>query len=218
MISGVRSDLAVKLFGDDLDVLKAKAAEIERVLKTIAGNADVSAEQITGQPVLQIKVKQETLARYGLPARAVLDLVESVGSKPLGEVVEGQFRFPLVVRLPERWRQQPEGIGSILIATPAGERIPLSAAGQRRSGPRAVHDHPRMGPAAHRRHVQRPRPRPGQLRGRGPAARSSARCNCRRAATTSSGADSSRTYSAPGTRLLIVVPLGVRPDLRACCT
>jgi cobalt-zinc-cadmium resistance protein CzcA len=126
MISGVRSDLAVKIFGDDLDVLKAKAAEVERVLKTIDGNADVSPEQITGQPVLQVKVKPEELARCGLTARAVLDLVELVGSKPLGEVVEGQLRFPLVVRLPERWRNSPESIGALLVATPAGERIPLS--------------------------------------------------------------------------------------------
>jgi cobalt-zinc-cadmium resistance protein CzcA len=126
MISGVRSDLAVKIFGDDLEVLKSKAAEVERVLKAIAGNADVSAEQITGQPILQVKVRQEELARYGLTAKAVLDLVESVGSKPLGEVVEGQLRFPLVVHLPERWRTSPETIGSMLVAAPSGERIPLS--------------------------------------------------------------------------------------------
>ncbi len=126
MISGVRSDLAVKVFGDDLELLRAKAAEVERVLKSIDGNADVSAEQITGQPVLQVKVKQEELARYGVTARAVLDLVESVGSKPLGEVVEGQLRFPLVVRLPERCRKSPEAVGALLIATPSGERIPLS--------------------------------------------------------------------------------------------
>jgi Cu/Ag efflux pump CusA len=126
MISGVRSDLAVKVFGDDLEVLKGRAAEVEKVLKTIDGNADVSVEQVTGQPVLQVKVNQEEIARYGLTAKAVLDLVESVGSKPLGGVVEGQLRFPLVVRLPERWRAGPEAIEALLIAAPSGERIPLS--------------------------------------------------------------------------------------------
>lgn len=126
MISGVRSDLGVKLFGDDFDVLVAKAREIEAVLKSIDGSADVSTEQITGQPVLQIKIKQEEIARYGIPASRVLDLVESIGSKPLGEVVEGQFRFPLVVRLPENHRASPEAIGAMLVATPSGERIPLS--------------------------------------------------------------------------------------------
>jgi cobalt-zinc-cadmium resistance protein CzcA len=126
MISGVRADLAVKVFGDDLEVLRGKAAEVERVLSAIPGASDVSVEQVTGQPVLQVKVRQEELARYGVSARAVLDLVESVGSKPLGDVVQGAYRFPLVVRLPERWRSSPETVGAMLVATPAGESIPLS--------------------------------------------------------------------------------------------
>src|SRR4029078_9945922 len=71
MISGVRSDLGIKLFGDDFEVLVARAAEIEAVLKTIDGNADVAVEQVTGQPVLQIQVKQDEIARYGVPAKAV---------------------------------------------------------------------------------------------------------------------------------------------------
>jgi len=126
MISGSRLDVAVKLFGDDFDLLVAKGQEIERVLKSIDGSANVSLEQVTGQPVLQIKIDQDEIARYGVPAQAVLDLVESIGSKPLGEIVEGQLRFPLVVRLPDTLRASPEAIGAMLIATPAGERIPLA--------------------------------------------------------------------------------------------
>jgi cobalt-zinc-cadmium resistance protein CzcA len=126
MVSGVRSDVAVKVFGDDLETLKAKAAEVEGVLKSVPGGADVSVEQVTGQPVLEITVDQEEIARYGLPAKAVLDLVESVGGKPLGEVVEGQLHFPLAVRLPDRWRGGPEAVGALLIAAPSGERVPLS--------------------------------------------------------------------------------------------
>jgi len=126
MISGVRSDLAVKLFGDDFDVLVAKAEEIERVLKSISGSADVNVEQVTGQPVLQITVKQDEIARYGVSARQVLDLVESLGSLELGEVFEGQLRFPLVVRLPERLRAGPEAIGAIQVTTASGQRIPLA--------------------------------------------------------------------------------------------
>jgi cobalt-zinc-cadmium resistance protein CzcA len=76
--------------------------------------------------VLQIKVDQEQLARYGIPAKVVLDVIESIGSKPLGEVIEGQLRFPLIVRLPEHMRQCAEAIGSILIPTAAGERLPLA--------------------------------------------------------------------------------------------
>lgn len=126
MVSGVRSDVAVKLYGDDLDVLAAKARDIESILKQIPGAADVTADQVTGQPVLQIKVNQAELARYGVPAKAVLDVVESLGSKPLGEIIEGQLRFPLVVRLPEQYRHGTEHIGTILIPTASGERLPLS--------------------------------------------------------------------------------------------
>lgn len=126
MISGSRLDVAVKVFGDDLTVLRTKAGDIVQVLESIKGSSEVSAEQVTGQPVLQIRINQEQIARYGVPAKAVLDLAESLGTKPLGEVVEGQLRFPLVVRLPERLRASPEAVGSILVATPSGERLPLS--------------------------------------------------------------------------------------------
>ena len=125
MISGVRADLAVKIYGDDFDVLVEKGREVEATLRAIPGAVDVSTEQITGQPVLQIQVDQEQLARYGVQARAVLDLIEAIGSKPLGEVVEGQLRFPLVVRLPEDLRRSPETIGALVVAGPRGERIPL---------------------------------------------------------------------------------------------
>lgn len=126
MISGVRSDVGVKLFGDDFDVLVPKAAEIEQVLRSIDGNSDVTTEQVTGQPVLQVKINQEEIAKYGISAQDVLDLVESMGSMPLGEVVEGQLRFPLIVRLPEQYRDSPEAAETIMIPTASGERIPLA--------------------------------------------------------------------------------------------
>ena len=126
MLAGTRSDLSVKLFGDDLQVLKSKAEEIEQVLKGIPGVADLNVEQVTGQPVLQAKILQDQIARYGIPARAVLDVVESIGSKPVGEVVDGQFRFPLILRLPDAWRNSPESVGSIQLPAATGERIPLS--------------------------------------------------------------------------------------------
>jgi cobalt-zinc-cadmium resistance protein CzcA len=126
MISGVRSDVGIKLFGDDFATLTATGRDIEAVLKSIPGCADSSTEQITGQPVLQIRVRQEQLARYGIPAKAVMDLVESIGSKSLGEIVEGQLRFPLVIRLPEKFRESPDAIGSIQVNTAAGEQVPLS--------------------------------------------------------------------------------------------
>jgi cobalt-zinc-cadmium resistance protein CzcA len=126
MISGVRSDIAAILYGDDFDVLVGKAREVERVLKSIDGNADVAVEQVTGQPVLEIRVRQDEIARYGVPAETVLNVVESLGTMHVGEVFEGQLRFPLVVRLPEAARANPEIIGTIPIATTSGEQIPLS--------------------------------------------------------------------------------------------
>jgi cobalt-zinc-cadmium resistance protein CzcA len=131
MVSGVRADLAVKLFGDDLKVLKARAHEVEQVLKSIPGAADVNVEQVTGQPVLQVRLRQGELARYGVPGKVVLDLVESLGSLRLGEVVEGPYRFPLVVRLPEAYRggagprAAQRAIAALPVATAKGERIPL---------------------------------------------------------------------------------------------
>jgi cobalt-zinc-cadmium resistance protein CzcA len=125
MTSGVRADVGVKLYGDDYDVLVAKAKEVEAVLRDVPGVADLAVEQVTGQPVLQVRIRQAEIARYGIPAQAVLDRVESIGGKPVGEVVEGQLRFPLTVSLPDRHRASPEAIGAMLIAAPSGELVPL---------------------------------------------------------------------------------------------
>jgi multidrug efflux pump subunit AcrB len=125
--------LAIKRFGDGIKTLQAKAGEIEKVLNSIEGNADVSVEPLTGLPLLQVKIKQDEIARHGVPAKAVLDLVESLGSMRVGEIVEGQFRFPLVIRLPEKYRGtvQTDGdakklIEEIPVITAKGERLPLS--------------------------------------------------------------------------------------------
>jgi cobalt-zinc-cadmium resistance protein CzcA len=126
MTSGVKAQVAVKLFGDDFEKLKDTADRIAAVLRRVPNSADVAVEQITGLSVLQVQVKQEALARYNVPARAVLDVVESIGGKPLGEVIEGQLRFPLVVRLPEYVRSNPETLGQLTLITLSGERLPLS--------------------------------------------------------------------------------------------
>lgn len=140
MISGVRTDVAAVLYGDDFEVLVKKAREVERVLSSIDGSADVSTEQVTGQPVLEIRVKQDEIARYGVPARTVMNVVEALGTLHVGEVFEGQLRFPLVIRLPDKARVNPRVIGTIPIATPAGEQIPLSrlASIEVREGPSTI--------------------------------------------------------------------------------
>jgi cobalt-zinc-cadmium resistance protein CzcA len=125
MVSGVRADIAVKVFGTDLESLVKKAGEVAQVLKNVRGGVDVAVEQVSGQPILKIAVKQDEVARYGISAQAVLDIVESVGGKAVGQIVEGQLRFPIVVRLPERMRDGPESIGDIAVRGPAGESVPL---------------------------------------------------------------------------------------------
>ena len=124
MIAGVRGDLGIKLFGDDLDILKAKAREIERAVRGLPGAADVTVEQVTGQPVLEITVDRDAVGRYGIPARNVLDLVEALGVLKAGEVREGQRRFDLGIRLDDEFRNV-ETVGTLLVDGPAGERIPL---------------------------------------------------------------------------------------------
>jgi len=125
MVAGIRTDLGVKVFGDDLDLLREKATEISDILEDTQGAADVYVEQITGQPVVEVRVDQDAIARYGVPAQHVLEVVESVGGKTVGEVREDQRRFELVVRMPEEFRRDPAVLGNVLIPTAAGERIPL---------------------------------------------------------------------------------------------
>ena len=126
MISGVRSDVAAILYGDDLDLMVAKASEVERALRSIRGAEEVKVEQVSGQPLLQIRVKQDEIARYGISASTIMNIVRALGTHNVGEVYEGQLRFPLVIRLPEKARANPDAIRKILVATPSGERIPLS--------------------------------------------------------------------------------------------
>lgn len=126
MVAGVRSDLGVKLFGDDFEVLRDKATQIERVLKSIAGSADVVTEQVTGLPVLQIQVDSEATSRHGIAKDDVLDVVRALGSYEVGELQDGDRRFPITVRLAETYRTDAAAIGRILVTATNGDRIPLA--------------------------------------------------------------------------------------------
>lgn len=127
LISGVRSDIAIKLFGDDLETLRTKAEEISRVAARIPGAEDVKVEQVSGLPQLQIKPDRAAIARYGLNVEDVNDLVESlIAGKPAGIVYEGEQRINLVVRLAEASSRDVETIGNLLLRAPSGAQIPLS--------------------------------------------------------------------------------------------
>ncbi|MCL4221168.1 MAG: CusA/CzcA family heavy metal efflux RND transporter [Phycisphaerales bacterium] len=125
MVAGVRADLGVKIYGDDLDVLRALAAQVQSVLESIPGSADVSTEQITGSPLLSIRVDQQAIARFGIPAGHVLEIVEALGEIRVGQVREGQRRFDLTIELDDRHREDPDAVADILIPAAGGERVAL---------------------------------------------------------------------------------------------
>lgn len=125
MVSGVRADIALKVFGEDLKDLITKANQLQAVLREVPGAADVAAEQVAGQPLLRITIKQDEIARYGIPVSTVLDVIESISGKPVGQIVEGQARFPLVIRLPELLRDGPDAVRQLVLQAPGGERVPL---------------------------------------------------------------------------------------------
>jgi cobalt-zinc-cadmium resistance protein CzcA len=127
LIAGVRSDIAIKLFGEDLETLKEKAEEIAKVVTKIEGAADVKVEQVTGLPQLQIKIDRGKIARYGINVADVNQIIETaIGGKSAGEVFEGERRFDLVVRFKESARSDIDVIKNILVPTPNGSSIPLS--------------------------------------------------------------------------------------------
>ncbi|MFO0767148.1 MAG: CusA/CzcA family heavy metal efflux RND transporter [Nitrospiraceae bacterium] len=127
LIAGTRSDLAVKIFGPDLDVLKQQAEAVARVLETVPGAADVKVEQVAGLPLLRVTIDREQIARYGLTADEVLALVQTsrVG-RVVGTVIQGSRRFDLTVRLIDQASADPAALGALLIPTAHGELVPLS--------------------------------------------------------------------------------------------
>jgi cobalt-zinc-cadmium resistance protein CzcA len=127
LVSGVKSQVAVKIFGDDMNLLKTKAEEAAALLKTIPGVTDLRAEQVAGLPNLNIKVDRGKIARYGLNVADVQEIIETaVGGKAATEIIEGQMRVEVVVRYPEERRNNPEAIGNILVAIPGGGSVPLA--------------------------------------------------------------------------------------------
>ena len=124
LIAGVRAEVAIKLYGDDLEQLAEVGGEIESIASGIEGAADVKLEQITGLPLMTITPDRAALARYGLSVADLQDTVSiAIGGAVAGQLFEGDRRFDIVVRLPEGQRQDPDALASLPIPLPPGNRI-----------------------------------------------------------------------------------------------
>jgi len=141
LIAGVRSDVAIKVYGDDLDQLAATAAEIENVVGSIAGSQDAQTEQVTGLPFIQVVPDRLKLTQLGLNVDDVQTVVATaIGGAEAGQIFEGDRRFDIVVRLPEQLRQDPQVIERLPIPLPSGGAVPLSeiASIERIQGPNQI--------------------------------------------------------------------------------
>ena len=126
LVSGVKSAIGIKIFGDDLAVLKQKADVVARVLSTVRGAADVNVEKVSGLAYLQIEIDRDKISRYGINVSDVQDVIETaIGGKEASKVYDGLKVFGLAVRFPEYARNDVEPIREILIPSPSGALIPL---------------------------------------------------------------------------------------------
>jgi cobalt-zinc-cadmium resistance protein CzcA len=127
LLEGIRADLAIKLFGDDLTVLKEKAEEIAAVIRQIPGAADVQVDQISGTPQLLIQIDRHAIARYGINVADIQEVLRAaVGGELAGQIFEGIRRFDILVRFAPEFRDTPEVISQLLIRAPSGTQVPLS--------------------------------------------------------------------------------------------
>lgn len=141
LLTGIKGELAVKIFGPDTAVLREKGAEIEAVLRATEGAADVQMDQVTGTPQLLIRVDREAIARYGINVADVQEIIgTAVGGEEAGQIFEGIRRFGILVRYHESGRSTLEQIGHILVDGPGGVRVPLDELAEIREivGPRQI--------------------------------------------------------------------------------
>jgi cobalt-zinc-cadmium resistance protein CzcA len=127
LISGTKSEVAIKLFGDDLETLTEEAGEIAAIMATVEGVRDIKVEQQAGQSYLTVDIDRRKIARFGINVSDIQQVVETaIGGKSATRILEGERRFSVAVRFPEQTRSSPEAIGNVLIESPLGSLIPLS--------------------------------------------------------------------------------------------
>ena len=126
LITGVRADIAIKIFGEDLDILSKKGNEIGKLIQDVPGASDISVEKVAGLPEMNISYKRDKIARYGINIQDVNDMLSmSFSGKVAGQVFEGEKRFDLVVRLEKNKRQDLDNLKNLFIDLPNGEKVPL---------------------------------------------------------------------------------------------
>jgi Cu(I)/Ag(I) efflux system membrane protein CusA/SilA len=141
LTTGIRSEVGVKVFGDDLKMLEERARAVAEVLRKVPGAADVYPEQVTGAPYLDIRVNREAAARYGITVGAIQDVIETaVGESNLTLTIEGRQRFPVRVRYAPQYRSDAQSLGSVLVTGPNGTQVPLAQVADIRpvSGPAMI--------------------------------------------------------------------------------
>lgn len=127
LATGIRSEVGIKIFGNDLKTLEELSRKVADVVRTVPGGVDVYPEQIGGAPYIDIKINRTAAARYGIDAAMIQDAIEKgIGETNLSITIEGRERFPVRVRYAPEFRKSPEAIGQIPITSPKGEPIPLS--------------------------------------------------------------------------------------------
>ena len=128
MVTGVRSDVAIKLFGDDMELLKQKAEAIAKVAGSVQGAQDLKVERVTGQQYLSIEIDRLAIARHGINVSDINDVIEAaIGGQTATEIYEGERRFNAVVRLPEKFRNNVAAIRSLLVSSPNGALVAMES-------------------------------------------------------------------------------------------
>ncbi|MFN8659048.1 MAG: CusA/CzcA family heavy metal efflux RND transporter [Candidatus Obscuribacterales bacterium] len=126
LVAGIKADLGIKVFGDDLEKIDAMAAKIQGIVRGVRGSADMQREQILGLPQMNISLKRDVIARYGLNVSDVQEIINTaIAGRVVSDVLEGTQRFGISVRYPAEYRDSEEDIEAILISTPSGARVPL---------------------------------------------------------------------------------------------
>ena len=141
LATGIRAQLGVKILGDNLDELQKKAFEVERIVRSVPGAIGVAPSRVQGKPYLEVEVDRPAMARFGLSAQDVLEVVEAgLGGKNLTTTIEGRQRFPIQVRLERHERDDIERLGEVLVSTPNGKFIPLGQVAKirRNTGPSEI--------------------------------------------------------------------------------